>query len=391
MQVAFGIDIFLENAERYLKGKNFALFVNQSSVSREGKYLFEVLLQKGLTPKKIFVPEHGLFGTEQDQITIEDAVDTFTKIKTKSLYGQTLAELYPKDEDLVDIDTLVIDIQDIGVRYYTYAYTAAFLVRAASKFGIRVLVCDRPNPLGGIVVEGGLVAPSCFSFVGAYPLPVRHALTLGELLRYLNVCEKWNANLEVITLKNWQRKMLYNDTHGLWVQPSPNMPTFETNTVYAGTCLFEGTNVSEGRGTTRPFEIIGAPFIDPQTYAQALNALKLPGVYFRPLYFKPTFHKFKDEVCGGIFVHVTDVLRFESFYTGLEMVRVAQSLWPKEFLWRQEPYEYVTDVLAIDLLTGSDKFRLAIEKGGVLEKYREEYQKEERLFKEKSSSQWLYK
>jgi uncharacterized protein YbbC (DUF1343 family) len=390
MRTIFGIDRLLADPGKYLKGKRFALLVNQSSVATDGRYLFEALSAQGYRAEKIFAPEHGLFGTEQDQITVADEVDDFTGLRAVSLYGQTKEELKPRAIDLAGLDALVVDIQDIGCRYYTYAYTMAFCIDACAVLGIEVIVCDRPNPLGGVVVEGGIVHKGCESFVGAYPLAVRHGLTIGEIAKLLNATEKWNAKLTVIGLENWNRNWLYPQTEGLWVQPSPNMPTVDTAIVYPGTCLFEATNVSEGRGTTRPFEIVGAPFIDPKKYAAALNALQLPGVYFRPLYFKPTFHKFKDEACGGVFVHVMDFHSYESFYTGLAMVRVAHDLWPNQFDWRREPYEYVADVLAIDLLSGSEQFRLNVERGGLLEDYRHAYIAEEKNFRRQAADFYLY-
>ncbi len=390
MSVTFGVDRLTADPGKYLKGRRFALLVNQSSVATNGKYLFEALMAQGFRPEKIFAPEHGMFGTEQDQITVAHETDSFTGLKAISLYGQTKEQLRPSASDLDGIDTLVVDIQDIGCRYYTYSYTMAFCIEAAAKRGIRVIVCDRPNPLGGKVVEGGIVHEGCESFVGAYPLAVRHSLTIGEIASLLNRTEQWNTDLEIIRLEGWQRGMSYGETGGTWVQPSPNMPTVDTAVVYSGTCLFEATNISEGRGTTRPFEIIGAPFIDPKQYATALNAQAIPGVFFRPLYFKPTFHKFQDQACGGVFVHVTDVTVFESYYTGLAMVKTAHDLWPKNFDWRREPYEYVADVLAIDLLTGSAGFRLNTENAENLETYRESYQQEEAEFRKKAAAFYLY-
>lgn len=390
MRTTFGIDRLIADPGKYLKGKRFALLVNQSSVAADGRYLFEALSAQGYKAEKIFAPEHGLFGTEQDQITVVDEVDGFTGLKAVSLYGQTKEELKPRPDDLAGLDALVVDIQDIGCRYYTYAYTLAFCIEASAALGIEVIVCDRPNPLGGVVVEGGIVHKGCESFVGAYPLAVRHGLTIGEIARLLNSTENWNAELTIVELENWNRNWLYPQTEGLWVQPSPNMPTLDTAIVYPGTCLFEATNVSEGRGTTRPFEIIGATFINPKEYAAALNAQKLPGVYFRPLYCKPTFHKFKDEACGGVFVHVTDVAVFESFYTGLTMVKTAHDIYPKHFDWRREPYEYVADVLAIDLLSGSEQFRLNVERGDSLADYRNNYVGEERTFRQQAADFFLY-
>jgi len=390
MAVKFGIDRLLADPARYLAGKKFALLVNQSSVASDGRYLFECLLQGGFTPEKMFAPEHGLFGIEQDQITVADAVDGFTGLAAVSLYGQTKEELKPRAEDLAGLDALVVDIQDIGCRYYTFAYTMAFCIEAAAKLGIEIIICDRPNPLGGLVVEGNVVQQGFESFVGAYPLAVRHALTLGELARILNDSQGWQAKLTVIAMENWQRGMLYPQTQGVWSQPSPNMPTFDTTVVYPGTCLFEATNISEGRGTTRPFEIVGAPFIDPKKYAAALNAARLPGVSFRPLYFKPTFHKFKDETCGGVFVHAMDFHSYEAFYTGLTMVKIAHDLYPNEFAWRREPYEYVSDVPAIDLLSGSAEFRELTERGASLPAFREGYQSEARAFQRQTQAYKMY-
>ncbi len=390
MRTTFGIDRLIADPGKYLKGKRFALLVNQSSVAADGRYLFEALSTQGYHAEKIFAPEHGLFGTEQDQITVADEVDGFTGLKAVSLYGQTKEELKPRPEDLTGLDLLVVDIQDIGCRYYTYAYTMAFCMEACAARGLEVIVCDRPNPLGGVVVEGNVVHPGFESFVGAYPLAVRHALTNGEIARFLNATQKWNAKLTIIELKNWRREQLYPETGGLWSQPSPNMPTFDTTVVYPGTCLFEATNVSEGRGTTRPFEIIGAPFIDPKEYAAALNAQKLPGVYFRPLYFKPTFHKYQNQGCGGVFVHVMDFHSYEAFYTGLAMVKTAHDLYPNEFDWRREPYEYVTDKLAIDILSGSAEFRELVELGRDLEGYRDGYRVVETDFRKNTKEFYLY-
>lgn len=369
MPVTFGVDRLIQNPEKYLRGKRFGMLVNQSSVTRNGRYSFEALMQGGFNPDKIFAPEHGLFAIEQDQISVAHERDPFTGLKAISLYGQTKEELKPRANDLDDIDILIVDIQDIGCRYYTYAYTMAFCVEACAELGIEVIVCDRPNPLGGLIIEGPIVQPGFESFVGAYPLAARHSLTIGEIALYLNAREKWQANLTIIELEGWRRSMTYAETGGLWVQPSPNMPTLDTVLVYPGTCLFEATNMSEGRGTTRPFEIIGAPFVDAKEYAAALNSAQLPGVYFRPLYFKPTFHKHQDKPCGGVFVHVTDPEKFESYTTGLVMVKTAHDLYPNKFQWRTEPYEYVSAILAIDLLTGSAEFRETVAANKNLETY----------------------
>ncbi|MCX7633613.1 MAG: DUF1343 domain-containing protein [Turneriella sp.] len=390
MRTTNGLDIFLAEPQRYLQNRRFALLANQSSVAADGRYSFEALCAMGIFPERLFAPEHGLFGTEQDQVTVQDTTDGFTGLPVRSLYGQTLQELHPKPQDLDGIDVVIVDIQDIGCRYYTYAWTMAFVIAACARRDIAVIICDRPNPLGGEVVEGNLIKAGFTSFVGAYPVPVRHGLTLAEMALFLNATEKWQAKLEIIRMQNWQRGKLFPQTQGVWIPPSPNMPTFDTAVVYPGSCLFEATNISEGRGTTRPFEIVGAPFIDPKRYAAALNALQLPGVYFRPLYFRPTFHKYQDQVCGGVFIHVTDVSQFAAYYTGLWMVKIARELYPDQFAWRTESYEYVTDILAVDLLTGSAEFRNVVEKGDDLATLYANWQKEADEFRIKRADFLLY-
>jgi uncharacterized protein YbbC (DUF1343 family) len=264
------------------------------------------------------------------------------------------------------LDVLVIDLQDIGARYYTYQWTMALALRACARAGVRVLVLDRPNPLGGVLVEGNVPDPAFASFVGLYPLPARPGLTLGEIARYLNARHALGAELEVVAMRGWRRRMLWEDTGLPWVPPSPNMPTPDTARVYPGGCLIEGTNLSEGRGTTRPFEWVGAPWLDAHAYAERLNAERLPAVVFRPARFQPTFQKHAGRVCGGVQIHVTDRARFKPFLTGLAVIAVARRQAPRAFRWRRPPYEFELRKLPIDILLGTDTIRRALTRGASL-------------------------
>src|SRR3989441_12859887 len=261
------------------------------------------------------------------------------------------------------LDVLVVDLQDVGSRYYTYNWTMALAMRVCARMGVRVVVLDRPNPLGGLSVEGNVGDPAFASFVGLYPLAVRHGMTIGELALYLNQEHAIGAELAVVPMRGWRRSMLWENTELPWVAPSPNMPTPDTARVYPGGCLLEGTNLSEGRGTTRPFEWIGAPYLDAHAYADALNDLGLAGVHFRAARFVPTFHKWADRLCGGVQIHVTDRGRFKSFLTSIAMIASARRLRPRRFAWKRPPYEFERRRLPIDILLGTDRIRRALERG----------------------------
>jgi uncharacterized protein YbbC (DUF1343 family) len=279
-----------------------------------------------------------------------------------SLYGETEDSLHPTPEALSLLDVLVVDLQDVGARYYTFVYTMAYCLEACARLGKRVIVCDRPNPLNGVTVDGPLLEPAYASFVGRFPLPVRHGRTIGELAEQWNREQEWGADLTVIPMTGWDRAMWFDQTGLPWAPPSPNMPTLDTATVYPGGCLIEGTNLSEGRGTTRPFEIVGAPWLDGRAVAAALNKQGLPGVHFRPIQFVPTFHKHAGQACEGVFVHVTNRDAFHAFDVYVRLIAVARRLAPTSFAWRTEPYEFVRDRLAFDLLCGTDRIRRAIER-----------------------------
>jgi uncharacterized protein YbbC (DUF1343 family) len=305
----------------------------------------------------------------------------------------------PSTHGLGEIDVLLVDLQDVGSRYYTFVWTAALCLQRAAQAGVKVVVLDRPNPIGGRAVEGGSVAAWAESFVGLGSVPVRHGLTIGEVVRLVQRGMPWggprfakpiDGELEVIPMRGWRRDD-YFDACGLpWVLPSPNMPTPDTALVYPGMCLLEGTNISEGRGTTRPFEIFGAPFIDGYQLAERLAAEALPGVRFRPLSFRPTFHKFAGRVCGGVQIHVTDREAFRPYLTGVAALRSLRNLAGDAFAWRTEVYEFVADRPAIDLLTGGDQIRRGIEAGLSLAELRATWQAEQEAFHQRRADCLCY-
>lgn len=323
--------------------------------------LLQLAAADDVTIAAVFGPEHGLWGTHQDMEGVPSGRDPISGLPVRSLYGDDEASLAPDPAAFDGVDVLVFDIQDVGSRYYTFVYSLLHAMEIAERCGVRVIVCDRPNPLNGVAVEGNLVSEGYDSFVGRWPLPNRHGLTAGELAGLF--ATRHPCSLDVVPMEGWRRAAWYDDTGLPWVAPSPNMPTPDTAAIYPGLCLLEGTNLSEGRGTTRPFEIFGAPWLDPDRYAAALNAAELPGVRFRPLLFRPMFQKHAGTVCGGVQVHVTDRGRLEPVLLGLTTIAVARDLEPERFRWRTERYEFVSDRPAIDLLAGTDAWRIALDAG----------------------------
>jgi uncharacterized protein YbbC (DUF1343 family) len=312
----------------------------------------------------IFGPEHGYGGEAQDMIGVADARDA-DGTPVRSLYGERFSDLTPRDEDLRGLDLLVIDLQDVGARYYTFVWTAVLAMRACAKNGVGVLVLDRPNPLGGVVVEGRRQRAGFTSFVGLEPIPVRHGLTIGEIVAWRAEVEGVaKGQVEVVRVHGLERAGHAPAWDRPFVMPSPNMPTYETALVYPGGCLLEGTNLSDGRGTTRPFEITGAPWIDGIRLANDLNVLGLAGFTARPLTFRPTFHKHEGQTCGGVQIHVTDPRAFPAYATYLALITLARGQAPDRFRFRTERYEFVDDVPAFDLLTGSADARERILAGG---------------------------
>ncbi|MEO8218084.1 MAG: DUF1343 domain-containing protein [Acidobacteriota bacterium] len=380
MAVQPGLEVLLEDPQPIL-GKRIGLVTHQSAVTRDLHHSVPLLhAGRGWKLDALFGPEHGIWGEAQDMAHVDHSYDPLTGLEVHSLYGATKEDLTPSKEILKNLDALVIDLQDIGSRYYTFIYTMALCMRAAAPLGIKVIVLDRPNPIDGNHLEGNIREEKYSSFVGMFPLPTRHGMTAGELARYFNAAFQLNCDLTVIPMRGWKRWMWWGDTDLPWVIPSPNMPTVYTATVYPGMCLVEGTNLSEGRGTTHPFEIFGAPWLDPFRFAQALNAVELPGITFRPHYFLPMFQKQAGKVCGGAELHVTDRRIFEPYRTGLWCVKVARDMDPENFDWRREPYEFVSDRLAIDLLAGTDRYRHIIEENGDFTSWTEEWEEPLREF-----------
>ncbi|HBL27711.1 MAG TPA: DUF1343 domain-containing protein, partial [Acidobacteria bacterium] len=341
-------------------------------------------------PAALFGPEHGFYGIEQDMVAAAAGLDPWTGAPIVSLYGDDEASLRPSPEAFGGLDLLLIDLQDVGSRYYTYAATAVWAAEAALAAGCEVWVLDRPNPLGGVKVEGNLPRPGYESFVGAFHLPVRHGLTLGELVRLEARRRGWGPGWEVWPLEGWTRDQSWESTGLPWVAPSPNMPTLLTALVYPGGCLVEATELSEGRGTTRPFQLTGAPGLDPVALADALNARALPGAAFLPTYFRPQFQKHRGTHCGGVELLVADAESFRSYRTGVELLDGVRRVAPDLFAWRVAPYEFVSDRPAIDLLTGGPEARLALESGDGLADWIATWSQDEARFREERSDVLLY-
>jgi molybdopterin-guanine dinucleotide biosynthesis protein MobB len=356
-----GIDGLLQDPGP-VAGKRFGLITNPSGVTSSGVPSWKALA--GLPAGKLvrlFGPEHGVDGGALYMESVGHAVHPATGLPVVSLYGSSIESLTPRQEDLEGLDALVFDVADVGARYYTFVWTMMLAMEAAARTGLRFVVCDRPNPIGG-AVEGAPQEDAFLSFVGLHPLPVRHGMTAGELARLLAAERKLSLDLVVCPAEGWARTMPFAETRLPWVPPSPNMPTVETALVYPGMCLLEGTNVSEGRGTTSPFLQFGAPWLDSLRLTAALNELRLPGVSFFPTHFRPVFDKHAGATCGGSRFVLTDAAAFRSFETGLRVVEAARRLAPKEFRWRTEPYEFDARP-AIDLLTGSERFRGMVDAG----------------------------
>ncbi|WP_214784165.1 DUF1343 domain-containing protein [Exiguobacterium sp. s183] len=327
-KVELGVDRLMENPD-ILKGKRVGLITNPTGINAERTSIVDLFDQSDdFELTALYGPEHGVRGDAQAGSTVSSYIDEVTGLPVYSLYGATKK---PTPDMLEDVDVLVFDIQDVGTRYYTYIYTMAYAMEAAAENGIPFVVLDRPNPQGGLRVDGPVLDPDYASFIGLYPIPLKHGMTVGELAQLFNSEYHIQADLEVVKMKGWKRSMMYEDTGLPFVMPSPNMPTTDTVNVYPATGLFEGTNLSEGRGTTKPFQLIGAPYIQAHEYAKELNDLDLPGVAFRAASFTPTFSKHAGKLTHGVEVYVTDPTRFESTKTGIAMIQTAHDLYPDDF------------------------------------------------------------
>jgi len=386
--VESGLEVLVRRRQALLRGQRVALLTHQASIDSRYDHAVTLLRDlRGVKVRTLLAPEHGLWGAPQDHIWIDGTRDPVTGLPVWSLYG---ARREPTAAMLKGLDTVVVDLQDVGSRYYTFVWTMALAMRACAQNGVRIVVLDRPNPLGGTLVEGNVADPTFASFVGLYPLAIRHGMTIGELAGYLNEQHGIGCRLTVVPMRGWRRAMLWEDTGLPWVPPSPNMPTLDTARVYPGGCLIEGTNLSEGRGTTRPFEWIGAPYLDAHRYAAALECLRLPGVRFRPARFLPTFHKWSGRLCEGVQIHVTDASRFKPFLTGLAEIAVARRLAPQGFAWRRPPYEFEKRRMPIDILCGTDVIRRAIERGTPLPAIERAWQRDLERWKRLRASYLVY-
>ena len=363
--VSLGIDKLLDTDRALIAGSRVGLVCNPASIDATFRHTADRLRDDAeVTLAALFGPQHGFRSNLQDNmIETPHGQDCRRQVPVYSLYSETRE---PTAEMLKDIDVLIVDLQDVGTRVYTYVYTMANCMRAAARHGVRVVVCDRPNPIGGDAVEGAVLREQWTSFVGQFPIPLRHGMTIGELARLFNDEFGIGCALDVVPLAGWRRGMYFDETGLPWVIPSPNLPTLDSAIVYPGAVLFEGTTLSEGRGTTRPFELIGAPWIDGERLADAMNARGLPGVHFRPVFFEPTFQKHARETCGGCQPHVTDRVAFEPVRTSVELIAEFQRQDPARFAWRQPPYEYEHDKEPIDILYGSDELRETIDGGGAV-------------------------
>jgi molybdopterin-guanine dinucleotide biosynthesis protein MobB len=384
-----GLDVLLAGGAPHPRGR-VGLLCNTASVTLDFVPAPRALLDAGLDVRVLFGPEHGLTGAAQDMEAV--AAGEPSRLPVISLYGDSFDDLSPKEEHLENLDAVVCDLPDVGSRYYTFVWTIALVMRACAKKGLPVFVLDRPNPLGGEVVEGNLPEEKNLSFVGLYPMPVRHGMTAGEIARFTNATQGFGCDLTVVPMRKGGRTATRREIAETpaWVLPSPNMPSRETALVYPGGCLVEGTNLSEGRGTTRPFELVGAPWLDADEAAERANALGMPGVVFRPHVFKPTFQKHAGKTCGGVQAHVTDAAAFRPYETYLRLVKTLFDLDPDRFRWRTEKYEYRDDVPAIDLLTGTATYRRLVAAGEPLDAWIASFRNDEARFVEQRRPHLLY-
>jgi uncharacterized protein YbbC (DUF1343 family) len=388
-KIKLGIEELLSKRGDLLRGARVGLICNQASVDHELRHSADLCrAQDDFKLTALFGPQHGIRGEAQDNmIESPHTFDAETGLPVYSLYSETRE---PTEAMLEEIDAFVFDMQDVGCRIYTFVYTLANCMRAAQKYGKRVVVCDRPNPIGGEKVAGNILEPEYASFVGQFPLPTRHGMTVCELAKMFR--ERWgiNCELELVLMDGWTRELWFDQTDAVWVLPSPNIPTLDSATVFPGTVHLEGTQMSEGRGTTKPFELIGAPYIDPAAFRRELDSLDLPGVHFRACSFQPTFQKHAGSACGGVQIHVTDREQFEPVITGVATVKVAHDLYRDQFLWKQPPYEYVYDKNPFDVIAGTASLREALQKGDSLNAIRDSWDANLMSFMSERSKYLLY-
>lgn len=378
----------LANSDVTLKGKRLGLLCNQASTDHTLRHSRDVILdQYGAQLSCLFSPQHGFFSEKQDNMIESDhCTDPVSGLPVFSLYGETRK---PSAAMFDHLDVLLIDIVDVGTRVYTFLYTMAYCMEAAVECGKQVVVLDRPNPVGG-AVEGNILQADCTSFVGLYPIPMRHGMTFGELALFINEEFAIGADLKVVPMQGWKRSMLFRDTGFPWVAPSPNMPTPETALVYPGQVIWEGTNCSEGRGTTLPFEFVGAPFWEHEPILERLAATDLPGCVFRPLVFQPTSGKWAEQACVGFQIHVTDAAAFLPYRTSLALLQAVMQCYPEDYSYKAPPYEYEFERLPMDLILGDKQLRKGLEQGDALLDLEKKWQPELDYFIEQRKKYLLY-
>ncbi len=389
MRVRPGIEVLLEDRKQLIRGAPVAAVVNPASVLADFRHTADALWQAGgFKLVSLFGPQHGARGEKQDNMVESEFYrDPDTGLPVHSLYGKTR---WPTEDMLYDVDVLLYDLQDVGTRVYTFISTMIYCMEACARYGKRMIVLDRPNPINGKQIEGNLLQPEYSSFVGRFPIPMRHGMTAGELALLFNSEYGIGCELTVVPMQGWKREWWFDQTGLPWIQPSPNLPTLDSATVYPGMVLVEGTWLSEGRGTTRPFELVGAPFINSRSYAEYLNRLALPGIFFRPVYFQPTFQKWAGHVCGGVQLHVIEREKFEPYLTGIAVVSAARALYPESFTWRDPPYEYEYQKMPIEILCGDRKIVDMIESNASCDEIRKTWQKDIEAFCQIRRSYTLY-
>lgn len=360
--VKTGLEVILENNHASIEGRRLGLICNQASTDSNFNFAKDLLFRDPrYQVTALLAPQHGYFFSQWDNMDeTADAIDRETGLKIHSLYSESRE---PSMDSLADIDVLLFDIQDVGTRVYTYIWTMLLAMKACREADTKFVVLDRPNPLDGLTMEGAVLDPAFASFVGLHPLPMRHGMTNGELALMFNEEASLGCDLEIVEMKGWERAMYFDETGLAWPFPSTGLPTLESSIAYAGMVIFEGTNISEGRGTTRPFELIGAPFLDPYSLAGRVAERQLPGVTVQPYYFKPTVNKFGGEVCGGVKINITDRRAFRPFLTAITVLEQIIEENPNAFSWRPPPYEYEFEKAPFDIIVGTDAIRTGIDTG----------------------------
>ena len=387
--IEVGIERLCSTFKHRCKGKRLGLLSNQASTTRHFTHSRDMLLTTFPGQLQcLFSPQHGFFSEKQDNmIESGHCVDRVSGLPVYSLYGETRV---PYPAMFADIDILLVDLIDVGTRVYTFIWTVVHCLEIASQLGVKVMILDRPNPIGGHLVEGNLLKPDCASFVGRCAIPMRHGLTMGELALYCNNELKLGAEIEVIPVSGWRRTMFFPALQFPWVFPSPNMPSWATALVYPGQVIWEGTNISEGRGTTLPFELFGAPFIKHDQINHFLEAIRLEGCVFRPLQFEPTSGKWAGQACNGFQMHVTDAATFRPYRTSLALLQAMVTLYPGQFAYKNPPYEYEFERLPMDLILGDQAVRLALEQGVPIDDLERSWQADLETYQQRCQAVFLY-